>query len=130
MNELSGIGRITKALQTAKTLHCGVSEYVIELVGHIESLEESANLLRVELAEAQARLTSFEGGFDPKAKKPKHISDLEDEIVVFQDKMGKPYIGVFDVCINKWCCITATQIMFTTDAIKRWFPLPGSREKK
>ena len=57
-SELSAIGRIMKALKTARTLHCGADELdyfdVIELVGHIESLEEDANLLRVEFAERDA----------------------------------------------------------------------------
>ena len=51
MNELSGIGQIMKALELSKLAHVGVElTYfdVIELVGHIKSLEEDANLLRVD----------------------------------------------------------------------------------
>ncbi len=83
--------------------------------------------LEAENAALKDRIAAYETGFDPKANKPKEISDLEDEIVVFKDKMGRPYIGVFDTVINKWCCIAETKSIFSTDAIERWFPLPGRR---
>jgi hypothetical protein len=55
-----------------------------------------------ECSDITARLTAYETGFDPETKKPMHYSDVEDEIVIFKDKMGEPHIGFFDPDYNKW----------------------------
>lgn len=110
-------------------------------------LEDSTNPqkriseLELQVAGMKARLAAFEEGFDPKEKLPKHISDFEDEIVVFEDKMGRFYIGFFDIGNRTWwhgaswlqtkeessMPSTAYSSLLLTDAIKRWYPLPGRK---
>jgi len=72
--ELSSIGKIMQALRLAKKAQVGVTlDYfsVIELLGHINALEENDALATRELAAYQSRIREME-------KQPSKSTDYED----------------------------------------------------
>ena len=94
-------------------------------------LEDSTNPqkhtseLELQAAGMKARLAAFEEGFDPKEKMPKHISKLKEEIVIIEDKMGRFYIGFYNIH-DKWWWWQGVKWL-KTDEIRRWYPLPGRK---
>jgi hypothetical protein len=105
--------------------------YIASLESQLTIAKRAKETLQAgkECSDITARLTAYETGFDPETNKPMHYSDVEDEIVIFKDKMGRPYLGIYDTDDNKWQCISATPFAFPfafeTETIERWYPLPG-----
>jgi NTP pyrophosphatase (non-canonical NTP hydrolase) len=101
------------------------AEELREIADKMDELKPAEETLQVgqECSDITAQLSDYEVGFDPRTIKPKHVSDIEDEMAIIKDKMGRPYIATYDPDDNKWRCINSG-FELETDAIERWSPLP------